>query len=102
MRRKLITVLCISLILPLVNSTVAQEAKQTTFSGRVINAKGESIAGAKVNCYQIIFDKSDSQYYPRLVKEVITETGGAFSITVAYKGNIRGVVTAQKQDLGKA
>ena len=48
MRGKWIAVLCIGFFLTIANYSTAQQAKEITCSGNVVNVAGEPIAGAQV------------------------------------------------------
>ena len=65
----------------LINFTTAREAKQTTFTGRVIDANGQPIAGAKVKLYDEEYIQTIFSYDVADVIEATSNADGEFSFS---------------------
>ncbi len=75
---------------------------QTTCTGRVLNSKGDSLASARVEAYEIYFDMAGNVKL-RLVGESVTKADGNFlfetSPSVKKSRSMGGLIIAQKEGL---
>jgi len=103
MRRNWTTVSCLGLTIIFVAGLAparSEQAKQIICTGKVVDAQGRPIDGAKVSFYQIVSGDIVYTYDVKLMGEVTTEADGAFSFRIAEsKEYRRGVITVQKQGL---
>lgn len=102
MRGKWIAVLCLGFILFIINYSTAQQTKEVTCAGKVVNTTGEPIAGAKVGLYKLKVAVETMSYDVDLVQESTTEEDGTFSIkTQADSNELTGqtIVLVQKEGL---
>jgi len=86
-----------------VNYSNAQQTKEVTFTGRVIDTEGKPIAGVKVTAYEMVSDGIAGNILLHQVGEVTTKGDGAFFFTTQPKPArgtfLDGHVVATKQDL---
>ncbi|MBN2180504.1 MAG: carboxypeptidase regulatory-like domain-containing protein [Sedimentisphaerales bacterium] len=87
MRGKWITVFCTGLILFVVNYSAAQDAKEVTFTGRVVDDAGEPVVGAKVGLYKIKIDVGVMSYDVELMQQLSTEDDGKFVFRTQADGD---------------
>ncbi len=87
MRGKWIAVLCIGFFLTIANYSTAQQAKEITCSGNVVNVAGEPIAGAQVGLYKMKITVETMSYDVDKVQETTTKEDGTFSIKVQTDNN---------------
>jgi len=53
MRGKRIAFLCLGILVGFINNSTAQETKEITCTGKVLNARGRPVTGAKVGVYEM-------------------------------------------------
>jgi uncharacterized GH25 family protein len=75
-----ITVLSLITLFCLINYSIAQEAKQVTFTGKVDDAQGQPIAGAIVKFYDGKYTQSMYTADIADAEEIKSDTNGEFSI----------------------
>jgi protocatechuate 3,4-dioxygenase beta subunit len=80
---------------------IAQEPKEITCTGKIIDAGGKPIAGSKVSLYQVVYNRNTNIPEWTLVSEVITEADGAFSFKVNADSDVyrHGYIVAEKAGL---
>jgi len=72
--------------------------ERVTFTGKVVDAEGRPIAGAKVSLREVADGEVDSAYDVKLHEETTTAANGAFSLDAPRRARYdRGCVTAQRQ-----
>jgi hypothetical protein len=91
------------LLLCLADHGVAQEAKQVTFMGKVLDDLGRPVTGAKVTAYEMLSDGIAGNILLRPTREMTTAEDGAFVFATTPKPK-RGVffeceIVAVKPDL---
>jgi uncharacterized GH25 family protein len=81
-------------------SAESQEAKQITCTGKVVDAQGRPIAGAKVRLYER-YARPAYSFDIRLAGEATTGTGGAFSFSTSAEGESYryGYIVVEKEGL---
>ncbi len=101
MRKNQIAVLCFGLFSCFVNQLIAEQAKSISCSGRIVNAQGRPIAGAKVRWYEMVQGGTAYSYDVRLIGEATTKTDGTFSFSTSAKGESYryGYIVAEKEGL---
>jgi len=111
MRRNCMAVLCIALVvvfvgkLPSVQGQAAttgvssEEPKQITYTGKVVDEKGQPVADARVSLYQVTYGGEASPYDVKLVDEVKTKADGVFSFRVVADMDRQAITLAEKQGL---
>jgi len=86
-----------------VNYSNAQQTKEVTFTGRVIDTEGKPIAGAKVTAYEMVSDGIAGNILLHKVWEMTTKGDGTFFFTTLPKPArgifFDGYIVATKQDL---
>jgi protocatechuate 3,4-dioxygenase beta subunit len=81
-------------------NTVGEQARQVTCSGKIVDAEGRPIAGARVAFYEVAVGEIAFVYNVRLLKEATTKAEGAFSFSAGVATTYRqGAIIAQKQGL---
>ena len=90
MRRNWITILPLVLLVSFMNNSNAQEIKEITCTGKVINAESQPITDVKVSLYE---------YDSKLAAEVTTEADGAFSFSISAESDSYryGYIVAEKE-----
>jgi protocatechuate 3,4-dioxygenase beta subunit/5-hydroxyisourate hydrolase-like protein (transthyretin family) len=75
--------------------------KQITYTGKVVDEQGRSIADAKVSLHQITYSGEAFLYEVKFVEEVGTKADGAFSFRIVAdtEGYRQGIIVAEKQSL---
>jgi protocatechuate 3,4-dioxygenase beta subunit len=84
-----------------VGHAIAEQKNQITCTGKIVDAAGWPIDGAKVSLYQRVYDQSTNIPESTLVSEAITETDGAFSFKVNAESEVYryGYIVAEKAGL---
>jgi protocatechuate 3,4-dioxygenase beta subunit len=84
-----------------VSRAVAGETRQITCTGKVVDAEGQAIAGAKVSLYQREYNQATNIPESTLVSEVRTGGDGAFSFKVSAESDVfrYGYIVAEKAGL---
>ncbi|MHC4395682.1 MAG: carboxypeptidase regulatory-like domain-containing protein [Planctomycetota bacterium] len=80
MRKDRIGVFCLAVIVCFAGGLAAEEAKQITCTGKVIDAAGRPVGGAKVKLYELIVGEHSYSFEVEAVKELTTREDGAFTI----------------------
>jgi uncharacterized GH25 family protein len=102
MRRNGITILCLVLLIGIINHSSAEEAKQITCTGKVVDDQDQPIAGAKVALHEMAYGPVAS-YGTKLTGEVTTGADGAFSFSTSTNAESDvyryGYIVAEKEGL---
>lgn len=103
MRKKKITILIIGILAGFTHYAVAGETKKVTCKGKLLDAQGRPVAGAKVTAYEMLLDGIAGNILLRPAGEIITAEDGAFIFSTEPKPK-RGVflgckIVAVKSDL---
>ncbi len=102
MRRMKAAFLCMVLIIVfgITSQPIAQETKEITCTGKVVDEQGNPITGTRVRLYQVTYDYSANTAESGLTGEVTT-TNGEFSFKTIVKAgsNINGYIVAEKKGL---
>ncbi len=78
----------------------SEETEQVTFSGKIIDAQGEPIAGAQVSLHDIAYRDTESLFDVNLVERLTTNADGAFSFGAAKSEEYQqAVIVAEKEGL---
>jgi uncharacterized GH25 family protein len=101
MRKNWTTVSCFVLLAVIINYSSAEELKQITCTGKVVDDQGRSLADVKVALHVIVYGQKASSYDTKLLKEVMTGTDGAFSFSTNDKSDVYryGNIVAEKEGL---
>ena len=86
MRTDRIAVLCLAVLVGFAGGLAAEEAKQITCRGKVIDAVGQPVDGAEVKLYKLIVDEQTYSFEVEVVQELTTKEDGAFTIERATDG----------------
>ncbi len=79
MRRNWITILPLVLLLSFVNLSAAQETKEITCTGKVMNSNAQPVSGADVICYEEFFDYGEGRIRWEVLGQAKTNQEGKFS-----------------------
>jgi protocatechuate 3,4-dioxygenase beta subunit len=79
----------------------AEETKEITCTGKIIDTGGGPINGAKVSFYQTVYNQAINIPESKLLSNVITGADGAFSFKVSPQSDVYryGYIVAQKERL---
>jgi protocatechuate 3,4-dioxygenase beta subunit len=103
MRRKKTAFLwmCVAIVIGIAGHAIAEEVKEVTFAGKVIDEQGKPIAGARLSLYQVTYDNTAYTAESKLTGEVTTTSDGVFSFraVVEYDSNPNGYIIAEKEGL---
>jgi len=101
MRRNGITILCLVLLVGIINHSSAEEAKQITCSGKVVDDQNRPIAGAKVALHEMVYGGAAYSYETKLIGEVTTRADGAFSFSTNAESEVYryGYIVVEKEGL---
>ena len=104
MRRNWRIVSCFVLLAVIINYSYAEELKQITCTGKVVDDQDRPLAGAKVALHVIVYGHTVNPFDTKLLKEVITKADGAFSFTTNAKSDVYryGSIVAEKEGLAYA
>ena len=95
--------MCLAVVAAIVfiSRAVAGETKQITCTGKVVDAEGRLVAGAKVSFYQMEYNQATNIPESKLVSEVKTGADGAFSFKVSTDSDVYryGYIVAEKAAL---
>ncbi len=80
-------VLCLGILISFINYLYAQEAKEVTCTGKVVNVQGEPISDAKVKLYKVTISMETLSYDVELLKELTTKDDGTFTIETKVEGD---------------
>jgi protocatechuate 3,4-dioxygenase beta subunit len=95
-------VLSLAILISFINYSYAQEAKEVTCTGKVINAQGEPIPHAKVKLYKVTVSTETLSYNMKLLEELTTKDNGAFTIKTKVEGDElsgQSMILAEKEGL---
>jgi len=78
-----------------------EQPKKITYSGKLVDEKGQPIAGAKVSLHEISYGGTTYAYEVRLIEQVTTEADGGFALKVAAQTDVfrQAVTIAEKEGL---
>ncbi len=98
---KNVAILSLIALFSLVGSTNAQEAKEVTFSGRVVDSQGQPITGAKVTLYDEDYSEEIYSFEIANVIEATSNSNGEFSISWKTEGDdyLYGWIVVEKEGL---
>ena len=100
MRRNGAALLCLGLVMYLSSYSAALERKEMICTGKVVDAGGRPVTGAKVGFHQIVSGDFAYTYDVKPAAETTTKADGMFSLAVARSSDyVNGVVVARKQGL---
>ena len=101
MENKINRLIIIYVFLCICGINMAQEKKEITCTGKVVDAGDKPIAGAKVSLYQVVYNRNTNIPDWSLVSEFITEADGAFSFKVSADSDVyrHGYIVAEKAGL---
>jgi protocatechuate 3,4-dioxygenase beta subunit/peroxiredoxin len=106
MRKNWMAVLCVSVAISFATNLApaqgqSEQAKQITYTGKVIDEQGQPIGDAKVSLHQITYSVTVFSYDFKLVQEVGTKADGAFSFAMVAgtDGHRQAIILAEKQNL---
>jgi len=93
--------LCLVLLVGIINHTSAEETKQITCTGKVVDDQNRPIAGAKVALHEMVYGQTASSYDTKLTGEVTTRADGAFSFSTNAESDVyrNGYIIAEKEGL---
>ncbi|MHC4356563.1 MAG: MSCRAMM family protein, partial [Planctomycetota bacterium] len=85
----------------IISPSVAGQTKPTTCAGRVVDAEGDPVAGARVVLHRIAYDYEANTAESKIAEQVKTTNDGVFSfkVPVDIDGNANGYVVAEKEGL---
>ena len=101
MRRNSRIMLCLVLLVGIINHSSAEEAKQITCTGKVVDEQNQPIAGAKVTLHEMVYGQTAYSYDTKLIEEVTTRGDGAFSFSTSAESDVYryGYIVAEKEGL---
>jgi len=106
MRKNWMAVLCVSSAIAFATNPApaqgqSEQAKQITYTGKVVDEQGQPIADAKVSLHQITYGGEATPYDVKLLQEVTTKADGAFSFALVAEteGYRQAIILAEKQGL---
>ncbi|NQT01652.1 MAG: carboxypeptidase regulatory-like domain-containing protein [Planctomycetes bacterium] len=101
MRRNWRTILCLVLLVGIINHSSAEEAKQITCTGKVVDGQGRPIDDAKVALHEMVYGQTASSYDTKLIGKVTTRADGAFSFSTNAESEVYryGYIIAEKEGL---
>ncbi len=79
-----------------------EEAKQITCAGKVVDARGRPIAGAKVKLYRVTFKPETVLHDAKLAQELTTKEDGAFTFKTKIDSDVfsyMAIILAEKEEL---
>ena len=95
--------MCLAVVAAIVfiSRAVAGETKQITCTGKVVDAEGRLVAGAKVSFYQMEYNQATNIPESKLVSEVKTGADGMFSFKVIAESDVfrYGYIVVEKAGL---
>ena len=94
--------MCLVILVGITNHIIAEEAKEITCTGKVVDEKGEPITGAKISLYQVTYDYTAYTAESKLTGEATTISDGVFSFKAAVETDsysIRGYIVVKKEGL---
>jgi len=105
-----IALLCIALAIVAGPATVrsqgtgvvqtSKDPQRITFTGKVVDGRGQLIAGVKVGLHTISFGDTGYAYDVKLVREAVTDADGAFSFSAVRSEQYQqGVIVAEQKGL---
>ncbi len=78
----------------------SEDPEQITFTGKVVDGRGQPVAGVKVGLHTVSYGDAVQTYDVRLVQEVTTQADGAFSFSAVKSEQYQeGVILAQREGL---
>jgi protocatechuate 3,4-dioxygenase beta subunit len=96
------TVLGLAILISFINYSYAQEAKEISCTGKVVDAQGQPIPDAKVRLYKVAVSMETLSYNVELLKEVTTKDDGTFTIETKVEGDElsgQSIILAEKEGL---
>src|SRR4030042_153122 len=99
MRGKTTIILCMGLLVSLVNLSIAQEKKEVTCTGKVVNEESKPITDVKVTLYEMVYDETTLTFDCNMLEHVNTKADGAFSFNKSIENESYryGYIVAEKE-----
>lgn len=100
--RSRLGVLSLAILINFVNYSYAQETKEITCTGKVVDAQGEPIPDAKVGLYKVTISMETLSYDVELLKELTTNNDGTFAVETKVEGDElsgQSIILAEKKGL---
>lgn len=93
--------ICLAIVVGIAGQAAAEETKEITCTGKVVDTGGQPIDGVKVSLYQTVYNQATNIPDSKLVSEIRTGADGAFSFKVSAEsdGNRYGYIVAEKAGL---
>ena len=93
--------MCLAIVVGITGQAVAEKTKEITCAGKVVDAEGQPIAGARLSLYQITYDNAANTAESKLTGEVTTAGEGIFSFKASVESASyqRGYIVAEKEGL---
>jgi protocatechuate 3,4-dioxygenase beta subunit len=95
-------VLCLAILISFINYSHAQQAKEITCTGKVVDAQGQPITGAKVKLYKVSVSIETLSYNLELLKETATKDDGTFAFVTKIEDDEmsgQSMIIAEKEGL---
>ena len=81
-------ILYLGILIILIGSATAQQIKEVTCTGKVIDDEGRVVGNVKVKLYERVNDIASGSYDLKLTKETTTDADGVFSFNTNARSNI--------------
>ena len=93
--------MCLAIVVGITGQAVAEKTKEITCAGKVVDAEGQPIAGARLSLYQITYDNAANTAESKLTGEVTTAGEGIFSLKASVESASyqSGYIVAEKEGL---
>ncbi|MHC4207837.1 MAG: hypothetical protein ACYSTT_24550, partial [Planctomycetota bacterium] len=93
--------ICLAIVVVITSQSVAEETKEITCTGKVLDEQNNPIAGTRVTLYQVTYDYSANTSKSKLTGDVTTVNDGVFSFkaVVGTGSNTSGYIVAEKEGL---
>jgi len=99
MRRNLLSILCLVLPLSIINHSIAQETKQITCTGKIVDSNAQPLAGAEVAAYEKFYYSSGQEYTKILGQVKKTDVNGYFVLNADISSQRNVVIVARKKGM---
>jgi protocatechuate 3,4-dioxygenase beta subunit/5-hydroxyisourate hydrolase-like protein (transthyretin family) len=99
MRRNKFAILCLVLLVSFVTLSTAQEVKKITCTGKVMDSKARTLAGAEVAAYEKFYDSSGQEYTKLLDQVKKTDVNGYFVLNADISSQRNVFIVARKKNM---